>query len=606
MAFISENNLAALIGTSNRTVQTWGKNGLYPLHQQNGAWGFDMEELKSIPEVEAMLQSNWEAESAVTPVRQFNSIELFAGGGGLALGMSLAGFHHVLLNEFETAACKTLKTNKPEWNVIEGDVRHIDFTPLRGKIDFLSGGFPCQAFSYAGKGAGFNDTRGTLFFELARAVKEIQPKVFMGENVKGLISHENGRTFETIKNTIAELGYTLVEPRVLRAIMYQVPQKRERLILIAIRNDIAQNVEFHWPTPYHEVLTLRDALYKSVIYENDVPVSEGAQYPEKKKRVLAMVPQGGDWRNLPEEVAKDYMGRSWLLGGGKTGMARRLSLDEPSLTLTCSPCQKQTERCHPLETRPLSVREYARIQTFPDNWVFQGSMSDKYKQIGNAVPVNLAWAVGRSLIRLFNDIQRIMPENTQNCTEAVREIMHKQSLLEVVKDHNTQTSTVTNKYHELNFLDLFDQYALNSITDNSMVHGDINWEKYGGKPQQAAMVEETKNVLISLVKKDNEKMFLDGSATIYYTGKKFPTSVALNKLFYFMPYIKGKGVRDLFFIKIARLGYRKEGTAEEDRNDLRLVFEVEFVKQLFDDYKPVELKIWQTFTDTTVDKLINK
>lgn len=606
MAFISENNLAALIGTSNRTVQTWGKNGHYPLHQQNGAWGFDMEELKSIPEVKAMLQSNWEAESAVTPVRQFNSIELFAGGGGLALGMSLAGFHHVLLNEFETAACKTLKTNKPEWNVIEGDVRHIDFTPLRGKIDFLSGGFPCQAFSYAGKGAGFNDTRGTLFFELARAVKEIQPKVFMGENVKGLISHENGRTFETIKNTIAELGYTLVEPRVLRAIMYQVPQKRERLILIAIRNDIAQNVEFHWPTPYHEVLTLRDALYKSVIYENDVPVSEGAQYPEKKKRVLAMVPQGGDWRNLPEEVAKDYMGGSWLLGGGKTGMARRLSLDEPSLTLTCSPCQKQTERCHPLETRPLSVREYARIQTFPDNWVFQGSMSDKYKQIGNAVPVNLAWAVGRSLIRLFNDIQRIMPENTQNCTEAVREIMHKQSLLEVVKDHNTQTSTVTNKYHELNFLDLFDQYALNSITDNSMVHDDINWEKYGGKPQQAAMVEETKNVLISLVKKDNEKMFLNGSATIYYTGKKFPTSVALNKLFYFMPYIKGKGVRDLFFIKIARLGYRKEGTAEEDRNDLRLVFEVEFVKQLFDDYKPVELKIWQTFTDTTVDKLIKQ
>lgn len=606
MAFISENNLAALIGTSNRTVQTWGKNGLYPLHQQNGAWGFDMEELKSIPEVEAMLQSNWEAESAVTPVRQFNSIELFAGGGGLALGMSLAGFHHVLLNEFETAACKTLKTNKPEWNVIEGDVRHIDFTPLRGKIDFLSGGFPCQAFSYAGKGAGFNDTRGTLFFELARAVKEIQPKVFMGENVKGLISHENGRTFETIKNTIAELGYTLVEPRVLRAIMYQVPQKRERLILIAIRNDIAQNVEFHWPTPYHEVLTLRDALYKSVIYENDVPVSEGAQYPEKKKRVLAMVPQGGDWRNLPEEVAKDYMGGSWLLGGGKTGMARRLSLDEPSLTLTCSPCQKQTERCHPLETRPLSVREYARIQTFPDNWAFQGSMSDKYKQIGNAVPVNLAWAVGRSLIRLFNDIQRIMPENTQNCTEAVREIMHKQSLLEVVKDRNTQTSTVTNKYHELNFLDLFDQYALNSITDNSMLHDDINWEKYGGKPQQVAMVDETKNVLISLVKKDNEKMFLDGSATIYYTGKKFPTSVALNKLFYFMPYIKGKGVRDLFFIKIARLGYRKEGTAEEDRNDLRLVFEVEFVKQLFDDYKPVELRIWQTFTDTTIGKLITQ
>ncbi len=452
MTFISENNLAALMGTSNRTVQTWGKNGLYPLHTLNGTNGFYMEELTKIPEVKSMLESKWEEESVVTPLRQYNSVELFAGGGGLALGMSLAGFHHVLLNEFDTAACKTLKTNKPEWNVVEGDVRHIDFTPLRGKVDFLSGGFPCQAFSYAGKGAGFSDTRGTLFFELARAVKEIQPKVFMGENVKGLISHEEGRTFETIKNSIAELGYTLVEPRVLRAIMYQVPQKRERLILIAIRNDIAPLVKFHWPTPFHEVLTLRDALCKSIIYDCAVPMSEGAKYPEKKKRVLSMVPQGGDWRSLPEDVAKEYMGGSWLLGGGKTGMARRLSLDEPCLTLTCSPCQKQTERCHPLETRPLSIREYARIQTFPDYWTFQGSMSDKYKQIGNAVPVNLAWAVGRSLIRLFNDIQLAKPEDTQEYREAVHEIMGKQSQLIVVKDHKTQTSTITKECQQLNFL----------------------------------------------------------------------------------------------------------------------------------------------------------
>lgn len=452
MTFISENNLAALTGTSNRTVKTWGTNGRFPHHVQNGVGGFYMEELATIPEVKSMLESKWEEEFKVEPLRQYNSVELFAGGGGLALGMSLAGFHHVLLNEFETFACKTLKTNKPEWNVIEGDVRHIDFKPLRGKVDFLSGGFPCQAFSYAGKGAGFNDTRGTLFFELARAVKEIQPKVFMGENVKGLISHEDGRTFETIRNAIAELGYTLVEPRVLRAIMYQVPQKRERLILIAIRNDIAPKVQFHWPTPYHEVLTLRDAFYKSIIYDCNVPASEGVSYPEKKRRVLEMVPQGGDWRNLPEDVAREYMGGSWLLGGGKTGMARRLSLDEPSLTLTCSPCQKQTERCHPLETRPLSVREYARIQTFPDYWQFEGSMSEKYKQIGNAVPVNLAWAVGRSLIRLFNDIQTINPEETQDCTAAIQEIMHEQSQLVVVKNRSTQTSTIRKKYKQLSFL----------------------------------------------------------------------------------------------------------------------------------------------------------
>ena len=122
---------------------------------------------------------------------------------------------------------------------------------------------------------------------------------------------------------------------------------------------------------------------------------------------MQLVPEGGDWRDLPEEVARDYMKGSYNLGGGKTGMARRLAMDEPSLTLTCAPAQKQTERCHPIETRPLTVREYARIQTFPDDWQFCGNLTAQYKQIGNAVPVNLAWAIGRSLIRLFNDIAKL-------------------------------------------------------------------------------------------------------------------------------------------------------------------------------------------------------
>lgn len=249
MQFISENNLAALIGTSNATVQKWAENGTYPSHTENGIKGFYLEELTTIPEVKEILDSNWNKEFQTTPIREYTSVELFAGGGGLALGLSKAGFKHVLLNEFDKSACNTLRINRPKWNIIEGDVRHINFTPLRNKVDFLSGGFPCQAFSYAGKQGGFNDTRGTLFFELARAVNEIRPKVFMCENVKGLVSHDDGRTFNTIKNTIAELGYTLVEPRVLKAIMYQVPQKRERLILIAIRNDIASKVNFRWPSP---------------------------------------------------------------------------------------------------------------------------------------------------------------------------------------------------------------------------------------------------------------------------------------------------------------------------------------------------------------------
>lgn len=428
MQFISDSNFAALVGTSNATVKKWAENGTYPSRLENGVTGFFLEDMTSFPEVREMLQSRWDEEKSVYPLRKYTSVELFAGGGGLALGLSLAGFSHVLLNEFDKSACQTLRTNRPKWNVVEGDVHNIDFTPLRDKVDFLSGGFPCQAFSYAGKQGGFNDTRGTLFFELARAVKEIRPKVLMGENVKGLTSHDNGRTFSTIRNTITELGYTLVEPRVLKAIMYQVPQKRERLIMIAIRNDLAKKVQFHWPSPYTQVLTLKDALYKSVIYNTDVPHSAGTKYPPKKQKVLELVPQGGDWRDLPEDVAKEYMGGSWLLGGGKTGMARRLALDEPSLTLTCSPCQKQTERCHPLETRPLTIREYARIQTFPDDWQFSGTLSDQYKQIGNAVPVNLAWAIGRALIRLFNDIETAMPCDTHDCTDAIVQIMERNNI----------------------------------------------------------------------------------------------------------------------------------------------------------------------------------
>lgn len=601
MRFISENNFAALVGTSNATVQKWAENGVYPSHSEDGVKGFYLEELETFPEVEAMLHSRWDEELHTRPLREYTSVELFAGGGGLALGLSLAGFSHVLLNEFDKSACNTLRMDHPEWNIIEGDVRNVDFTPLRDKVDFLSGGFPCQAFSYAGKQGGFNDTRGTLFFELARAVNEIRPKVFMGENVKGLTSHDNGRTFSTIKNTIAELGYTLVEPRVLKAIMYQVPQKRERLILIAIRNDLAEKVSYHWPSPYTRVLTLRDALYKSIIYDTDVPQSEGVKYPLKKQKVLEMVPQGGDWRNLPENVAKEYMGGSWLLGGGKTGMARRLSLDEPSLTLTCSPCQKQTERCHPLETRPLTVREYARIQTFPDSWLFAGTMSDKYKQIGNAVPVNLAWAVGRSLIRLFNDIQTVEPVETRDCSEAIAQIMDRLKEGEVKKALDVKIEKLKRndaKIKQLNFFDLLAEYPdgiISSLVKESQTIG------YG----KLSQVDMSKNVLVCFVKKDNISQYLDKSATVYYTGKKFPSTVELDKLCYFIPYLSGQGIRDLYRIKVARVGTRKEGQAGNNPNDYRLVFEIEYIKQLFPEYKQSILEIWHTYTDTILEKLIS-
>lgn len=599
--FISENNLAALTSTSNATTRSWAERGVYPVSfDKNGVRGFQMEDLHDIPEAQAMVNNSWDEEFEVHPLRNYTSVELFAGGGGLALGMEKAGFKHVLLNEFETAACNTLRVNRPDWNIIEGDVRHIDFTPLRDKVDFLSGGFPCQAFSFAGKQGGFNDIRGTLFFELARAVKEIRPKVFMGENVKGLVSHNDGRTFQTICNVISELGYTLVSPRVLKAIMYQVPQKRERIILIALRNDIAEKVSFHWPSPYSRVLTLQDAFFESVIYNTTVPESEGAKYPPKKKQVLDLVPQGGDWRDLPIEIAKEYMGGSWLLGGGKTGMARRLSLDEPSLTLTCSPAQKQTERCHPLYTRPLTVREYARIQTFPDNWIFQGTISERYKQIGNAVPVNMAWAIGRSLIRLFNDIERIQPQTEPTYNEAIRQIMQDHARLITKKDRKTQTSTIEHSYKQLSLFDLFEEFG-----DTAIVEHDMSCEPlfdYGKSLLTISDNLKSETVLLGLVSRNQEKSFELAEGSIYYTGKRFPATVDIKNLRYFMPYIKGRGIRDLYLIKSIRVGeYKKENLSPE----YRMVFDIQYIGQLSDNYSMPTLEIWHTYTQKNLGDLVH-
>jgi DNA (cytosine-5)-methyltransferase 1 len=222
-----------------------------------------------------------------------------------------------------------------------------------------------------------------------------------------LLEHDEGKTLRVITQVIDDLGYQLVEPRVLRAVFYRVPQKRERLFLVAIRKDLAKRVTFRWPSPYTRIMTLRDALKKGDLYATDVPKSIGQKYPKRKAEILSLVPEGGYWRDLPDKLQREYMKKSYFLGGGKTGMARRLAWDEPSLTLTCAPAQKQTERCHPKETRPLTVREYARIQTFPDDWQFEGPITAQYKQIGNAVPVNLAAAMGRALVRLLNDIQKV-------------------------------------------------------------------------------------------------------------------------------------------------------------------------------------------------------
>jgi len=393
--------VADLLGKSKETLRRWDNSGkLTALREPISNYRvYKKEQLTMFEELGSMFNENGTGNNT-TPKRNYSVIELFAGAGGLALGLEQAGLKCVALNEIDHWAAETLRRNRPHWRVIEDDIKNLDFSNLKGGVDLVAGGFPCQAFSYAGKKLGLMDARGTLFYEFARVVNEARPLICVGENVRGLLNHDHGHTLEGMKSILEEIGYRVLDPKVLKAIFYKVPQKRERLFLIGIRNDISVNYEY--PKPYKKVYTLEDALKAGELFPNDVPKSEGANYPLKKREILDLVPPGGYWRDLPTYLQKEYMQKSYYLGGGKTGMARRISWDEPCLTLTCNPAQKQTERCHPDETRPFTVREYARIQTFPDNWEFAGSVGNQYKQIGNAVPVNLAREIGFSIVKFLN------------------------------------------------------------------------------------------------------------------------------------------------------------------------------------------------------------
>ena len=346
-------------------------------------------------------------ESVKVHNKKFTCIELFAGAGGLALGIEKAGFEAIGLIEFDKDAADTLKRNRPEWNVIHDDIANIScldleeyFNIKKGELDLLSGGAPCQSFSYAGKRLGLEDARGTLFYHYAKFLEKLRPKMFLFENVKGLLSHDKGRTYQTILEIFEQAGYTIADhqKKVLNAWDYGVAQKRERLITIGIRNDLVDKTEFAFPEPHQYKPVLRDILL-------DCPESEGSPYSEYKQKIFELVPPGGYWRDIPEEIAKEYMKSCWYMGGGRTGILRRLSLDEPSLAVLTSPSQKQTDRCHPLEARPFTIRENARCQSFPDEWQFCGSVGQQYKQVGNAVPVNLAYEIALKIRESLEELE---------------------------------------------------------------------------------------------------------------------------------------------------------------------------------------------------------
>jgi DNA (cytosine-5)-methyltransferase 1 len=317
----------------------------------------------------------------------YNFIEVCSGAGGLSSGLIEAGLIPLMLIEIDKNCCLTLRKNHKNALIVNKSMTEVNYDQYIEKTDLLTGGMPCQTFSQAGNRKGLEDTRGNLFLEFIKLIHKLKPKMFMIENVWGLITHDKGKTFKYILTLLN--GYK-VKYKLLNSAHYGVPQKRKRVLIVGTK-DGYNNRDFEYPQ-HTEQKMLRDVL-------TDVPVSECAKYNAEKIRLFKLIPPGGCWTSLPVHEQKKYMGKSFTSGGGKRGILRRLSIDEQSLTILCSPSQKQTERCHPVEERPLTVRESARIQSFPDSYVFIGSMSSKYKQIGNAVPIKLAKAMGEEIIK---------------------------------------------------------------------------------------------------------------------------------------------------------------------------------------------------------------
>lgn len=368
---------------------------------------------------------------------KLTSIGLFAGASGLDLGMEEAGFHTVSVVEIDPDSTKTISLNRPhlEESAVPRDIKQVSTQdlleeggrvldlgrPLQpGEVDLVTGGPPCQPFSTAGRRQSIGDPRGSLFMDFITVVEEVQPRFFVMENVRGLLSASvrhrpiaerepgfpplepdemQGAALQVVLREMKRIGYSVVY-RLLEAADYGVPQNRQRVVFIGSRD----NEPLTFPLPTHSEKggrlpkwkTFREAV-RGLVDEQP----EFVPYSESRLKYLRLLEPGQNWRSLPDEMKKEAMGGAYESGGGKVGFYRRLSWDKPSPTVTTSPHQKATDMCHPEELRPLSVAECARVQTFPDDWVFYGSITSKYRQIGNAVPVELARAVGDYLYKLI-------------------------------------------------------------------------------------------------------------------------------------------------------------------------------------------------------------
>jgi DNA (cytosine-5)-methyltransferase 1 len=360
-------------------------------------------------------KKNWVADKLKKNIEMYldslNTItylDLCAGAGGIALGFRNTGkYEPIEFIEVDKKCCKTLIENNFSETIVNCiDINKINFTEAKYKnIDLAVAGSPCQPFSLSGLKKGLKDPRGAVLFAIINMLDVIKCPMFLIENVEGLIHHEKGKTIKLLVNEFKKKGY-FVKYKLLNAHEYGVPQKRKRVFIFGSR----KNNDFIFPSISDERKNVYDAIYDLENSEKNIITQK---YSEQKERYFKKIPQDGCWKDLPINEQKEYLGKSFDSGGGKRGILKRLSYDKPSLTILCSPQQKQTERCHPIHTRPLTILESARIQTFPDDYHFYGSSNSQYKQIGNAVPVKLAEIVANAIASYWfinKNLHDVIPE----------------------------------------------------------------------------------------------------------------------------------------------------------------------------------------------------
>jgi len=341
-------------------------------------------------------------------------ISLFSGAMGLDLGLISAGLEIALSQDYDKKCVKTIEKNGHK--ALGGDIREVikkdpSLTNTLGMANLkkeevfaIVGGPPCQAYSTAGKRLGTTDERGSLYREFIYCIDKIQPRFFVMENVRGLLSIKKNPAEENspmlldhILEEFKKIGYKTVH-KVLDAVDYGAPQFRERLIIVGTRDD--EPIFIPKPTHFqtHQNPAMRWRTLANAISDLDSKKMRYSNFSPNIHAVMKLIPEGQNWRALPIDQQKKAMGGAFESGGGKSGFFRRLNSREPSPTLVTSPVQKATLLGHPTEHRPLSVEEYARIQGFPDKWIIEGTVADGYRQLGNAVPVPLGRAIGEMLV----------------------------------------------------------------------------------------------------------------------------------------------------------------------------------------------------------------